>query len=314
MDRLLTALITIPTKATLQLSEQSINNIIILKQVVGCINPVYEALGRARSTLLATIRDLCMPAKLEGVQELINHVINSDITYQKSPLDLRNQRCYAVKSGVNGLLDVARQTYKEATADVYQLVSDLRTEYSLSLNSKFESSRGFYLRLAASEVEDRPLPPLFVNVIRRKNIIECTTLELMKRNAKATSYIFLIQGDKTIQELIENIRGEISALFRICEGVAMLDMVGFRQHLGDYHDQRFTVVDCIVWPTRHYNGLWYVTPDGSDLPSTHKALQSDHNLQTRLPYERDDIPSGSGSTIHASSQMMHMQPSNLVFR
>jgi hypothetical protein len=29
------------------------------------------------------------------------------------------------KSGINGLLDVARQTYKEANMDVYQLVDEL---------------------------------------------------------------------------------------------------------------------------------------------------------------------------------------------
>lgn len=30
-----------------------------------------------------------------------------------------------LKSGVNGLLDVARQTYKEANADAYELVTEL---------------------------------------------------------------------------------------------------------------------------------------------------------------------------------------------
>lgn len=55
-----------------------------------------------------------MPGKLEGVQELIDHVINPDITYQKSPLDLRNQRCYAVKvkhlSVTQGVTIVSYQT------------------------------------------------------------------------------------------------------------------------------------------------------------------------------------------------------------
>ena len=70
---------------------------------------------------------------------MIDETINEDITYQTQPLDLRNQRTYAIKvglirvdspitnfiqSGVNGLLDVARQTYKEANADAYQSVTD----------------------------------------------------------------------------------------------------------------------------------------------------------------------------------------------
>jgi len=39
-------------------------------------------------------------------------MINEDTNYAKQPLELRNQRTYAVKSGVNGLLDVARTVYK----------------------------------------------------------------------------------------------------------------------------------------------------------------------------------------------------------
>ena len=59
------------------------------------------------------------------VQELIDRVINEDTTYARQPLELRNQRTYAVKSGVNGLLDVARTTYKEATEDAYQHMTEL---------------------------------------------------------------------------------------------------------------------------------------------------------------------------------------------
>jgi len=56
---------------------------------------------------------------------LIDEVINEDTAYAKQPLELRNQRTYAVKSGVNGLLDVARITYKEATEDAYQHCTEL---------------------------------------------------------------------------------------------------------------------------------------------------------------------------------------------
>lgn len=59
------------------------------------------------------------------VLELINNYINEDTSYAKQPLELRNQRNYAVKSGVNGLLDVARTTYKEAMEDAYQHATEL---------------------------------------------------------------------------------------------------------------------------------------------------------------------------------------------
>ena len=85
-----------------------------------------------------------MPANYEQIQSLIGATLNKDVTYQSKPLDLRNQRTYAVKvsqalgqgisrpltsdstqAGVNSLLDVARQTYKEANDDVVELASQL---------------------------------------------------------------------------------------------------------------------------------------------------------------------------------------------
>ena len=134
-------LIVIPTKPTIRTTEQSINRVIMLKQFVTSVNPIYEALTGARSSMLNNIREvcsygmcslqvltfyqLCSPENIVPVQDSIDAVINEDTAYAKQPLELRNQRTYAVKSGVNGLLDVARITYKEATEDAYQHSTEL---------------------------------------------------------------------------------------------------------------------------------------------------------------------------------------------
>jgi DNA mismatch repair protein MSH4 len=213
----------VPLKASLKHSEQSTNNIILLKQAAQHVQPVYEALAPANCDLLMAIRgvrisvwtgwdakkktdayQLCEPEKIEPILAMINNVINEDVSYSKSPLDLRNQRCYAVKaglsepfvpargkrnlthpqSGVNGLLDVARQTYKEATEDVHTLVEEIITEHDLQFELRFEAGRGYFLRLPASDLDDKVLPPVFVNVVKRKRFVELTTLELLKRNKK----------------------------------------------------------------------------------------------------------------------------------
>lgn len=75
-----------------------------------------------------TVDQLCSPENIKPVQELIDTIINEDTAYARQPLELRNQRTYAVKSGVNGLLDVARMTYKEALEDAYQHVTELGRE------------------------------------------------------------------------------------------------------------------------------------------------------------------------------------------
>ena len=97
----------------------------MLKSFAQSISPVFESLSGARSELLAQIRNNCRTEAVNSTIQFIDAVINEDVTYQKTPLDLRNQRTYAVKAGVSGFLDVARQTFKEATEDVHQHVTEI---------------------------------------------------------------------------------------------------------------------------------------------------------------------------------------------
>lgn len=75
----------------------------MLKNFVQAIKPIYEVLAGARSDLLATIRDNCRPENVDPTVKLISKVINDDVAFQKAPLDLRNQRTYAVKVVVRTL-------------------------------------------------------------------------------------------------------------------------------------------------------------------------------------------------------------------
>ena len=233
-DKILTSLIVIPTRPTLYTTEQSINHIIMLKQFVNSVYPVYEGLIGARSAMLINIRELCAPENVVPVQQMINRVINEDTTYAKQPLELRNQRTYAVKSGVNGLLDVARKTYSESMQDAYDHSKELEEEYGIPIKLKFDNARGFYMHIAVADLEGRALPQVFTNIFRKKNMIECQTVEIMKRNQKiaASNQEVLLMSDEAVQLLLEEIRGEVSTLFKICESVAMLDMLSAFAHLA----------------------------------------------------------------------------------
>ncbi|KAF2090836.1 hypothetical protein K490DRAFT_34343 [Saccharata proteae CBS 121410] len=226
-DKILTALIVIPTKPSVHLTEQAINQVIALKEFVNAVPPIYEALTGATGNMLCNIRELCAPENVGPVQDLIDSVINEDTRFASQPLDLRNQRTYAVKSGVNGLLDVARQAYKESNEDAYQHTNELSETHTLALTLKFDHARQFFLHLPAAELEDRALPPVFTNVFRKKNVVQCQTLDLMKLNQKIVDAHneVLLMSDKAVQELIVEIRGQMSILFKVCEGIAMLDMM-----------------------------------------------------------------------------------------
>lgn len=64
---------------------------------------------------------------------------------------------FALKDGVNGLLDAARQVYTERLEDIEQAVEELKLEYpSIPLQLAFNVSRGYHLRITESKFASSP--------------------------------------------------------------------------------------------------------------------------------------------------------------
>ncbi|TKX25355.1 MutS domain V-containing protein 2 [Elsinoe australis] len=236
-DKTLTSLIITPKQQTLQTTEQAVNNVLALKHFVTCITPIYEAISGVRSKALQEAKRLCHPRIIQPVLRLIDQTINSDTIWASKPVDLRNQRSYAVKSGVNGLLDVARQTFKEAGEDAFNHMQDLATEHDLGLEFQYDTPRQHYFRLQVSELEDRRLPPVFVNVFRKKKHLEFQTLELLKLNQKIrdSATEVLLMSDQSIQQLILQLHDFVPILFKISEAIALLDMLSAFANLVTVH-------------------------------------------------------------------------------
>jgi DNA mismatch repair protein MSH4 len=110
--------------------------------------------------------------------------------------------------------------------------------HNLKLELKYDNARQYYLRLNASEIEDRNLPPVFINVIRKNKKVECSTLDLRKRSQKISDSHteVLLMSDKAIQDLITEIRVYMSVLFKISESIAMLDVLSAFAHNVTLHD------------------------------------------------------------------------------
>ena len=114
---------------------------------------------------------------------------------------------------------------------------------------KFEPARQYFIRIPVSELEERDLPEVFINVFRKKNKIECQTLDLLKWNQKIADshHEVLLMSDQSIQQLIDRIREEISPLFKISEAVALLDMIAsFAQLVTTQDYVRPDLTDALV--------------------------------------------------------------------
>lgn len=85
----------------------------------------------------------------------------------------------------------------------------------------------FFLKLKAADFDDRIIPDVFVNQVKKKGVIECQTIDLKKLNQRVyeSAMEAISQSDKVIQELLDSIRLQVRDLFRVCEAVALLDML-----------------------------------------------------------------------------------------
>lgn len=82
------------------------------------------------------------------------------------------------EANFNRLLDVARETFKENVADIYQLGRELSEAHGLPLALVYRDS-GFVFQLKKSEAEDE-LPAEFINVTQKKGRVVFSTLDLVR--------------------------------------------------------------------------------------------------------------------------------------
>lgn len=119
------------------------------------------------------------------------------------------------------------------------IIADIYAEtHNLALELKYDTARQFYIRIHNSELEDRILPKVFINQFRRKNIIECQTLDLLKSNQKIldSHHEVLQMSDSAVQDLIMAIRDDLAPLFKISDAIALLDMLAAFAHLVTTQD------------------------------------------------------------------------------
>ncbi|CAO3697576.1 unnamed protein product [Rhizopus microsporus] len=214
-------------------SESKINQVICLKQSIKSIQNIAFQLPCHSNpdgicVLLTAIYKVLSEPIFAELEELVNNVVNEDVGIEKTGLGLRNQKCYAVKAGVNGLLDVARQAYKEAIEDTYELVSEYSENTGLKMKLQFSASSGFFIQMSTSELSDgNTLPDKFINVVTKRKMLHFTTLEILQSNSRINESLMevYLMSDKVVSELLQVFRDNINILYKASEAIALLDML-----------------------------------------------------------------------------------------
>uniref|UniRef100_A0A8C9VKC9 MutS homolog 4 n=1 Tax=Scleropages formosus TaxID=113540 RepID=A0A8C9VKC9_SCLFO len=165
----------------------------------------------------------------DRILEQIKTVINNDTSYMKGSLNMRTQKCYAVRPNINEFLDIARRAYTEIVDDIAGLVTNLAEKHNLPLRTSFSSVRGFFIQVKLESVAlpHGQLPVEFIKVTKHKNNYSFTTADLIKMNdhcEEALREIFHMSY-VVVCQLLSTVHEHINCLYKLSDSVSMLDML-----------------------------------------------------------------------------------------
>ncbi|XP_047183332.1 mutS protein homolog 4 isoform X3 [Scophthalmus maximus] len=229
IDQLLSVLVQIPKQETVQVAEAKITHVIQLKHTLDLVPQLRAVLKNCNTSLLKAYSSSLEDNRFDLILEQIKTVINDETTYLKGSLNMRTQKCYAVRPNVNEFLDIARRAYTEIVDDIAGLVNQTGEKYGMLMRTSFSTARGFFIQMKLEGVvlPEGGLPPEFIKVTKQKNNCGFTTADLMKMNDRcdeALREIFHISY-VVICQLLSTIHEQIHCLYKLSDAVSMLDML-----------------------------------------------------------------------------------------
>lgn len=264
-----------------------VRNVLLLKQGLSAIPNLVHALSGARSPLLLTVCETLRSPLLATLWDHIHAVIDEEALYSGGTAEQqRLSGAFAVKPGVNGVLDLARKSLTETLDDIRALVREEKEKQRLDkLVMAFSVKRGYHMSLpveGAARAAIHNLPSSFVEPVQQGKKIHLSTYPLMDLNNRY---------EKTLDEIWRLSNRELGrvisyacspttmgALHRMCDAVAMTDaLLGFVTHVSlregyvrpvftgfdgaiDIKQGRHPVLDCIAGEECVPNDVFFSSP------------------------------------------------------
>ncbi|XP_010538470.1 PREDICTED: DNA mismatch repair protein MSH4 [Tarenaya hassleriana] len=209
-------------------SQNMISSIILLKTALDALPLLAKVLKDAKCFLLTNIcKSVCENDKYASIRKKIGEVIDDDVLHARVPFVARTQQCFALKAGIDGLLDIARRTFCDTSEAIHNLASNFREEFNLpNLKIPFNNRQGFYFSIPQKDVQGK-LPSKFIQVVKHGKNLHCSSPELASLNVrnKSAAGECYIRTEICLEALMDTIREDVSALTLLAEVLCLLDMI-----------------------------------------------------------------------------------------
>ncbi|XP_061649838.1 mutS protein homolog 4 isoform X3 [Phyllopteryx taeniolatus] len=229
IDQLLSVLVQVPKQETVQVAEAKIMHIIQLKHTLDLVPQLRVVLKNCNTALLKAYSTSLEDNRFDVLLKQILTVINDDTTYLKGSLNMRTQKCYAVRPNINEFLDIARRAYTEIVDDIAGLVNQMAENYGFPMRTSFSTARGFFIqmKLEGMFLPEGKLPSEFIKVTKHKDNYAFTTADLMKMNDRCDEALREIvhMSYVVVCQLLRTIHEHVHCLYKLSDAVSMLDML-----------------------------------------------------------------------------------------
>ncbi|ETV82305.1 hypothetical protein, variant 3 [Aphanomyces astaci] len=226
LEILMAQLVIVPKLATTRVFEQGVASIVALKSTLDALPRLKTCLQSidSNSTLLKAIVSSLQHEEFRQIQDSIRKVIDPNSHWKKSARHMKIQGSFAVKSGLDGKLDLTRSTFVDIMDAIHQQVVEYQEKYAFNVKLNHSASRGYHLSIANLRQD---IPPMFEECVKFNKSIACTTKQFSSLNSRATECIQEVYALSygMIQKLLDEIRPHAASLYSMVENIATLDML-----------------------------------------------------------------------------------------
>lgn len=174
-----------------------ISKILNMKNALNLATGLANTLKKMKGScaILDKMLDSLSEPKLDSVKNAIDRILADESFPAKGNILSQVQRCFALRAGIDSLLDVARQSYNDVIDDIYNLAQQYRDEYGIgSIKVVYNIRRGYHLSMK-SDISS--LPPIFIQKSQKGHCTLCTTEDLASlanRHNESVQEIYLMTG------------------------------------------------------------------------------------------------------------------------
>ncbi|CAH1129253.1 unnamed protein product [Ceutorhynchus assimilis] len=212
-------------------SNRQLNYLLLLNGVVDTIEPLNEALKNATQPFFLNFRETLCDENFEAIKNLLRQTIHED-AYSARGQQADQQRIWAIKPEINGLLDLVRKTFSERIEDMREYIKNLSTKYDLPLTLSNNNKKGYHIVLSLNQnqrkhMKSSDLPEEFIQVFRSANSFTMKTAELVNLSTRIDDILrdLFSLSNLTLYKTILEIKQYASLFYELVEGISYLDIL-----------------------------------------------------------------------------------------